>query len=346
MANSKKCHTFMTKNVAPRVKIDLGPQISKFKRKQKTESQYQTAKEPVDAEAQRMAHSALGTVDGLAASRTFDQGLSETIETQTADRVRTKESTGSYNDGKKVYLTGSTTRNEKNWQSHVFAGGAADPSRRKYLGKEAQAKQLLSFDKENGYQKKSNYLNFRLNRPKSSADFLFDRTFDASKKANQEFYGAKANQFKNTSKFKLEEMISPNADWANPQHQPLRNSKNLTLGVGVLRRGGKPRVSDSHMHCLNNFKPGGVIREMGQYLEEMEQAHATERIYPSTEWTSSAARSVPSNVKSKVSAYDRKQKDLQGNNVLEKTDYAGFAQLRSKNVDVGELRRKMAGTDQ
>lgn len=74
--------------------------------------------------------------------------------------------------------------------------------------------------------------------------------------------------------------------------------------------------------------------------------HATERIYPSTEWTSSAARSVPSNVKSKVSAYDRKQKDLQGNNVLEKTDYAGYAQLRSKNVDVGELRRKMAGTDQ
>ena len=169
-----------------------------------------------------------------------------------------------------MYLTGSTTRNEKNWQSRVFSGSAADPARRKYLGKEGQAKQLLSFEKENGYQKKSNYLNFRLHRPKSSADFLFDRTFDATKKANQEFYGPKANQFKNTSKFKLEEMISPNADWANPQHQPLRNSKNRTLAVGVVRRGGKPRVNDSHMQNLNSFKPEGVMGQMDAYLNEMD----------------------------------------------------------------------------
>lgn len=78
----------------------------------------------------------------------------------------------------------------------------------------------------------------------------------------------------------------------------------------------------------------------------MDQPDAAERIYPSTEWTSNAARSVPSNVKGKISAYDRKQKDMQGNNVLDKTDYSGYAQLRSKNVDVGQLHRKLAGTNQ
>ena len=64
---------------------------------------------------------------------------------------------------------------------------------------------------------------------------------------------------------------------------------------------------------------------MNQYFKEMEQAPPTERIYPSTEWTSNAARSVPSNVKGKITAYDRKQKDMQGNQVLEKTDYQGYA---------------------
>ena len=53
---------------------------------------------------------------------------------------------------------------------------------------------------------------------------------------------------------------------------------------------------------------------MDQFFNEMDQSHTAERIYPSTEWTSNAARKAPNNIKGKISAYDRKQKDMQGNN--------------------------------
>ena len=41
-ANANTSVGFMTKNVAPTVQIDLGPQINKFKHKQKAAKQYQS----------------------------------------------------------------------------------------------------------------------------------------------------------------------------------------------------------------------------------------------------------------------------------------------------------------
>lgn len=178
----------------------------------------------------------------------------------------------------------------------MFATAAINPAKRKCLAKDTQAKQLLSFDQSTAFHKKSNSLMFGSGRAKSSADFLFDRTFDATQKANQEFYGAKAKQYKNTSKFRLEEMISPMADWANPEHQPARNSKNANLGVGVVKRGKRMSVNDSHMQSLNNYEGNGVLNQMSQFFDEMDQSNHGGKIYPNAEWTSNAARSVPNNV--------------------------------------------------
>ena len=71
-----------------------------------------------------------------------------------------------------------------------------------------------------------------------------------------------------------------------------------------------------------------------------------DKLFPAAEWTSKAAIQAPNNVKGKINAYDRKQKDMKGNTVLDKTDYSGYAQLRPNKIDIGKIQRKMVGSNQ
>ena len=57
--------------------------------------------------------------------------------------------------------------------------------RRKSVVKETETKELLSFDKGNNFgSRNNNAISFQGARSKSSANYMFDHSFDATKKAN------------------------------------------------------------------------------------------------------------------------------------------------------------------
>jgi hypothetical protein len=49
--------------------------------------------------------------------------------------------------------------------------------------------------------------------------------YSATKRSQREFYGDRASLCE-TSRFKQKDLISPNADWSNPQHAPQYTCKN------------------------------------------------------------------------------------------------------------------------
>lgn len=137
-----------------------------------------------------------------------------------------KDRAESISDGKKVHLTGSTTRLEKNWTSTVFAEPEPYQAKRKLLGGQGGGKEGLGFSGGNDKLYSKRDVDFAHSFKRSHSSFLLPMNQTPETKASE-----------HQKRFKVEEMISPAADWSNPQHQPTRNRKNTELGVVVERRG-------------------------------------------------------------------------------------------------------------
>ena len=146
-----------------------------------------------------------------------------------------------------------TTRQEKNWESSVFGEPIQYSPKKKLLGKEDNNKERYGFCQNNG-------------KLYSKHDVDYAHSFKRSKSTNTIALRVQAEASKpgtNQKRFKVEEMISPAADWANPQHQPTQNRKNKELGVIVERRGRKQRANDSHM---NNIGLSNISQAVDQEI--------------------------------------------------------------------------------
>ena len=70
-------------------------------------------------------------------------------DAEVATKVGQLQRAATISDGKKVHLTGSTTRQEKNWKSTVFGGPEYAVPKRKLLGRQSMGKEGFGFCDKN-----------------------------------------------------------------------------------------------------------------------------------------------------------------------------------------------------
>lgn len=216
------------------------------------------------------------------------------------------ESNGTSNASKAV------NRNEKNWQSSVFAGPKIEPSKRTRLNKNDKGREALFGDtmEPDAYQKKTN-LAAAISTREATREPQFDNAAAEERKA-RELYGnsAYAPIGKEKNRQFLPAQVGMDA-------QPDRNTKNKKVAQLV-----------SNVFGLDDEE---TIAKKAQW-------NPSEKLVSNvTGWSSQDNMKKTTNAGG-VDAYRQKQNQLLSN-VLEQTDYSAFEPMSKKQINTNDFNK-------
>lgn len=100
----------------------------------------------------------------------------------------------SYYDGKKLTLQGSSTRNEANWQSTVFADSVIEKGKKKLLNKPDHGKETFYGNDDMKMERRNDFVKAGFEKgSQSMTKFeMVPKDYNATKRSQKEFYGDKA----------------------------------------------------------------------------------------------------------------------------------------------------------
>ena len=231
-----------------------------------------------------------------------------------------------------MVIGGSSTRNEKNWQSSVFSQGGGNQKTKKLLSKADGGYGALYGDEKVKYERKSMNQGFHKNSQSMSKLEMIPVDYSATKRSQREFYGERAALCSN-NRFQLKDLISPAADFSNPQHAPQMTHKNYNENLLAIpeRRTRQDRIKNN---ASNIF---GVKDEYYKTTIDIHQKE--DKISSSQNWNSVAASRKPNN-KGSVNAYKMRQNEL-GSQIFEQTDYSSYQPLNKKKFDAETEEREL-----
>lgn len=121
-------------------------------------------------------------------SKTFTSSITEGYDGQSAaPQVRPQTTKNGRSktlyDGKKLILEGSSTRNERNWESTVFSSSKIEKSKRRPLNKPDHGKANLFGDEPQIMQRRDEYKKAGFNRKSMTELEMLPKNYSATKRS-------------------------------------------------------------------------------------------------------------------------------------------------------------------
>lgn len=204
------------------------------------------------------------------------------------------------------------TRQDKNWESQVFAGPQQNKVNRKILSRGDHGRGGLYGDKDDEYYEKRQNFAGTISQKEATKPIVFDETAAEERKI-QELYGKGKYQAHKRGEYR------PHTAKLDSEHDTNRKDRKMNeLQSNILTHQDSKVREERNAQFHNDGKRLGMASNSA--------------------WNAQGGFSHPVNA-GKVDPYRMKQNQLHSG-VLEQTDYSGFEPMRKKQLDMNNIDAK------